>query len=121
MKKILVVDDDPDCSLFLKKILEHYGCEVVIQDSGRTAILALTEEIFDGVFLDISLMDMDGFAVAKKARETLGDSFPIIALTGYPLEVLKKQNPEVEKIFSDISIKPANIQSLFNIVQKFFK
>jgi two-component system response regulator MprA len=120
MKKLLVVDDDPDCTLFLKKILEHSGYQVAITDSGEKALLALAKESFDGMFLDIFLSDIDGYTVAMKTREKLGNNFPIIVLTGYSLETLKKQNPDIEKVCSEICIKPLGIQSLVSIAKKFF-
>ena len=118
MKTILVIEDDAYCSLFLKKILESSGYEVVIAENGENALASLRQGKFIGVFLDISLPDIDGFELAKKTKEIYGNAFPIIALTGYSLERFKENSNEA--LFSEILIKPISIQDLIKTAQKYF-
>ncbi len=69
-KKILVVDDEPDVTYTIKKILEDNGFEVV--DTFTDSILALDSykaNFYDLVILDILMPKLDGFQLYIKIRE----------------------------------------------------
>ncbi len=68
-KKILLVDDEPDVTYTIKKIVEDNGYEV---DSFNDPILALNSyksNFYDLVILDIKMPTMDGFELYLKIRE----------------------------------------------------
>jgi DNA-binding response OmpR family regulator len=70
MTKILVVDDEPDVTYTIKKILEDNGFEVV--DTFTDSILALDSykaNFYDLVILDILMPKLDGFQLYIKIRE----------------------------------------------------
>jgi len=51
MKKILIVDDEEEIFLFLRRIVENkFGLEAVWADNGLKAIKALEKTRFDAVF-----------------------------------------------------------------------
>ncbi len=69
-KKILVVDDEPDVTYTIKKILEDNGFEVV--DTFTDSILALDSykaNFYDLVILDILMPKLDGFQLYIKMRK----------------------------------------------------
>lgn len=119
-KTILIVDDDTDCSIFLNKMVSHYGYDTLIANTGQEAIDIFDKEICDGVFLDISLPDMNGVEVAQHMRAKRRNAFPIIALTGHSPEILKIRNPQVFAYVNDICEKPFNMQGILKILQKYF-
>lgn len=119
-KKILIVEDDTDCSIFLQKVLSHNGYKALIANSGREGIALFDKEIFLGVFLDISLSDIDGSEVAKHVRNVKGNEFPIIAFTGHSLETLREKYPTDFNLFNEICEKPFNISRVVKILQKYF-
>jgi DNA-binding response OmpR family regulator len=68
-KKILLVDDEPDITYTIKKIIEDNGFTA---DSFNDPILALNSykvNFYDLVILDIKMPTMDGFELYLKIRE----------------------------------------------------
>ena len=66
--KILIIDDEPDLTYTIKKILEGNGFEV---NSFNDPILALNNykaNFYDLVILDIKMPKMDGFELYIKLR-----------------------------------------------------
>jgi DNA-binding response OmpR family regulator len=67
--KILVVEDDRDLALLLRRQLEADGYQVVLAGSGEDAIWLAREEQPQLITLDIMLPDMDGFVVLERLKE----------------------------------------------------
>jgi two-component system, OmpR family, response regulator len=80
---VIVVDDDPDYVELLSDLITSYGHRVRSAERGDRALELATEEVPDLVFLDMSLPDIDGNAVAATMRARFGDRCWIVALTGY--------------------------------------
>jgi two-component system cell cycle response regulator DivK len=85
MKRIGVVEDNPDNRLLLRAILEDQY-EIVEYESGREALTGFRDTKPDLVLLDISLPEMDGPEVLEhmRADESLKD-LPVIALTAHAM------------------------------------
>ena len=80
--KIMVVDDDPAVLDLLKAMLEAKGCEVEGVLDSREAAQRLHEEKVDGLFVDVLMPHLDGFAVTRAARQSkLNRHVPIVMLT----------------------------------------
>jgi two-component system alkaline phosphatase synthesis response regulator PhoP len=81
MKKILLVDDEPDIVEFIKYNLEKDGFEVLASYNGRDALKNLSRSI-DLIILDIMMPEMDGFELYHKIKSNDEYSdLPIIFLT----------------------------------------
>ncbi|WP_027388497.1 response regulator transcription factor [Chryseobacterium gregarium] len=79
--KILLVEDDHDFGLILKKYLELSGFEIYwFQDPKDVLRKGINLLSFDIGILDIMLPNMDGFSLAKVILEKHPD-FPILFLT----------------------------------------
>ena len=85
MKKIAVVEDNPDNRLLVRVLLEPLY-QVVEYENGFSALEQLKRETPDLVLLDVSLPEMDGTEVLKKIRsdEQLS-GLPVIALTAHAM------------------------------------
>lgn len=82
MKKILVVDDQPDNVFILQDRLEHAGFEVYTAYDGPTGIEKAIEVLPDLILLDVMMPGMSGFEVCKKLTSTEStQSIPIILVT----------------------------------------
>jgi two-component system, NtrC family, sensor kinase len=80
--KVLVVDDVYANLKLTKAILEPLSCEVVLAHSGREAIDQLDQNEFAVLLLDVQMPDMDGYALARAARQIpAARDIPIIFLT----------------------------------------
>lgn len=81
--EILVVDDDENFLLLVKRVFElHKSATVHDVADGLTAIALTQEYKYDGIFLDLSMPGVDGYEVARKIRSSeLNKQTPIIVVT----------------------------------------
>ena len=81
MKRILVVEDEPQIAHFLRRGLTYKGFEVLIAPSGEQALEAMQAFAPDLVVLDILLPDMDGYEVCRRLRASYDTALQILILT----------------------------------------
>jgi CheY-like chemotaxis protein len=82
--RILIADDNRDAADTMGMLLELGGHEVIIAHSGNQALQLGREHRPDVVILDIGMPDLNGYDVARTARnEEWGKSAYLIALTGW--------------------------------------
>lgn len=82
-RRIVIVEDNEDFREALVATLEDGGHLVSSAGDGVTGLQLLVESQPDVAILDIGLPGMNGYDVARKAREVFGASIRLIALTGY--------------------------------------
>lgn len=81
MKKILLVEDDPNLGLLLQDYLQLKGkFEVVLCTDGEQGLKAFTKEPFDLCILDVMMPKKDGFTLGKDIRK-INAQVPIIFAT----------------------------------------
>jgi two-component system alkaline phosphatase synthesis response regulator PhoP len=68
LKKILIVDDEPDILEFLKYNLKREGYDVVTAPDGKQALSVAASEKPDLIILDIMMPEMDGVEVCGRLR-----------------------------------------------------
>ncbi|MBN1179405.1 MAG: response regulator transcription factor [Anaerolineae bacterium] len=76
---ILVVDDEPKITTFVRAYLEDSGYRVVTASDGQEALFAARHEKPDLVILDLMMPKMDGWAFIRQYRQERNT--PIIVLT----------------------------------------
>lgn len=69
IKRVLVVDNDPDIVNLEEKILKREGYNVVTAFDGNEANSLLANQDFDLVLLDVMMPDVNGSEVSKKMRQ----------------------------------------------------
>ena len=69
MKKVLLVDDEPDILEFLKYNLENNGFIVYTSEDGKQALEVAEKEQPDIIVLDVMMPKMDGIEVCCQLRE----------------------------------------------------
>jgi two-component system, NtrC family, response regulator HydG len=82
MQKILIIDDDRDMCLLLKRFLSRHGFEVLESYSGKKALELLETVEPDLVMCDFRLEDMEGNVLLGKIKEKY-PHVPVIIITGY--------------------------------------
>ncbi len=83
IKKILIVEDNPQVVELVQMILEYLGYAPIVAMTGKQGVDLAISHLPDLVLLDITLPDMDGFTVACQIRENQKThSIPILATTG---------------------------------------
>jgi two-component system OmpR family response regulator len=78
MANVLVVDDDVDTLELATMVLATAGHKVTPVERGLDALAEVAKDRPDVIILDIMLPDIDGFAVARKLRNTVSGSPPIL-------------------------------------------
>ncbi|WP_308493548.1 response regulator transcription factor [Microbacterium terrisoli] len=80
MTRILIAEDEPSISAFVRRGLESAGFDTVIAEDGERALQEALSGDVDLVLLDIGLPIMDGFEVLQRVRAA-GSAIPVIMLT----------------------------------------
>lgn len=81
MKKILLVEDDPNLGLLLQDYLQLKGkFEVVLCTDGEEGLKAFSRQSFDLCILDVMMPKKDGFTLGKEIRK-INQEIPIIFAT----------------------------------------
>jgi len=79
--KILVIEDEPSVSSFIKKGLEEQGNEVVQAFDGASGVKLACQYEFDVIILDIVMPIMNGIEACNKLKTIHHIEAPIIMLT----------------------------------------
>ena len=82
MQTILIIDDDRDMCLLLKRFLTRHGYEVLESYSGKKALELLDSTEPSLVMCDFRLEDMEGNVLLGKIKEKY-PHLPVIIITGY--------------------------------------
>lgn len=89
MLNLVICDDEKSLRNDLRKVLETElelsgeTFKITEFDCGEALVRALNEAVFDVIFLDIEMKDLDGVATAREIRKKT--SAPeIIFVTSYP-------------------------------------
>jgi signal transduction histidine kinase len=81
--RILIVDDIPDNRILLSRRFERQGYRCAEADSGEGALLAIEQQPFDVVLLDVMMPDLDGLEVLRRIREKYSqEMLAVIMVTG---------------------------------------
>jgi DNA-binding response OmpR family regulator len=106
--RALLIDDDQDARVILRRALERKGLEVVEAESGDQGLRELFSARPDIVLLDIGLPGLDGWGTLARIRQ----------LTNVPVMMVSGESSELEKVRAlqggadDYVTKPFGIQEL---------
>jgi len=82
MKRILIVDDDPNIRLLYKEVLCEGGFDVLEAESGQETFNILNKEGTDLVVLDIKLRFESGLEILQKISKQF-PQIPVILCSAY--------------------------------------
>lgn len=86
MKRILVIEDNPDNLTLVKMLLSPLPVELHIALDGPAGLAAARQTSFDLILLDIQLPGMDGYQVVRALRALPGvGETPIVAVTSFAM------------------------------------
>ena len=109
--KILIVDDELDTLLPLKRALEMEDFSVIEAQDGAEALEKVRSEIPDLVLLDLMLPKINGFEVCQRLKQDEAtSSIPIIMLTAKGETSDKIEGIEIGA--DDYVTKPFNLDEL---------
>lgn len=82
MAKILVIDDERSIRNTLKDILEFEKHQVTLAENGKQGLEAANNAIFDLIFSDIKMPEMDGIELLGHLHE-ISIEAPIVMISGH--------------------------------------
>jgi len=112
--RLLVVDDDPDVRLSLKRALHCAGYSVTMAEHGAAALDCLAWTPVDLIVLDVLMPMVDGFDTCRRLRER-GDATPILVLTAK--DGIDDRVTGLELGADDYLVKPFALRELLARVQ----
>ena len=80
--RVLLVDDEVEFTVSMKKVLSRRGFDVKVAADGLTALPLIVGERFDDVVLDVKMPGMEGTEVLKEIKRFAPD-INVIILTGH--------------------------------------
>ena len=115
-KKILIVDDEPDITLTLRKGLELSGFDVQSFNDPLVALSSYKPDIYDLLVIDIRMPNMTGFELYRKIKE-LDSKVRVCFITAFETyyEKFKQEFFPIEEIKGFIR-KPIQIEDLVRFV-----
>lgn len=82
--RVVLIDDHDDVREMTRSLLERWGHTVSEAANGTDGLALVLDERPDVAIIDIGLPDIEGYDVATRLRETLGDACPrLVAMTGF--------------------------------------
>lgn len=116
MKKILIVDDDPQTTTLLELLLSERGYETVSTTDSSKAIQFANSANPDLIILDLMMPEPDGFKVCRMLRNDTHFIFtPILIVTA--LDDTDSKIVAFGAGADDYLIKPYDIDELASIIK----
>jgi two-component system CheB/CheR fusion protein len=116
VERIAIIEDQEDNRKMLASLLEMGGYTVYTARSGVEGTELVQRENPEVAIIDIGLPEVDGYEVARRIRETIGNQIVLIALTGYG------QSQDVEKAraagFDHHLVKPLQMDRLVEVLNR---
>lgn len=116
MKRVLIIDDDPDARTIMNVLMKKHGCEVETASNREDALSKLENFSPSLILLDVLLSGTDGreFCREMKHSEHL-KSIPIVMVSAHPgaAENISKYGAD------DFISKPINTHVLLEKLDKF--
>jgi len=84
--RVVVLDDEPDARLLVKRLLEDAGAEATTVATASEAFALVTSGTFDALLSDVGMPGEDGYSLIARIRALpaeRGGAVPAIALTAY--------------------------------------
>ncbi len=115
--RLLIVEDQPENRLLLRRLLDPLGFELREASNGQEAVALFEQWHPDLIWMDIRMPVMDGLEAVRRIRATkAGADTKIIALTAHALE--EEREPIMAAGCDDLVRKPFREQELFGALAR---
>ena len=120
MKKILIVEDEPDIVETIRFTLEALGYKCLVAYDGMEAMQKVKSENPDLIILDIMLPKMHGYKVCRLLKfDKRHKEVPVIMLTARAQEEDKRIGKETGA--DEYMTKPFEMEDLIKLIEKYLK
>ncbi|MDG3003417.1 response regulator [Paludisphaera mucosa] len=114
VSRVLIVEDNRDTADTTAMLLRMHGFDVAVAYDGKTALRTAKGYDPDVVLLDLSLPDIDGYAVAESLRKEGLDRASFIAVSGHAPD----EEAWANTCFSDHLVKPVGKDALVSLLAR---
>lgn len=114
---VVVVEDDDDNRLMMKVMLKMRGYRVVEARDGEEALRVMDGDTPGLILTDLQLPGLNGFAFARRVRQTP-------ALSGVPIVVISGHDPALHRSLAiaagcnEYLLKPVDFDSLETTIER---
>lgn len=84
MSKILIVDDDGGVRIYLSRLLDRLGYQVVEAENGASGLAKMADPAIDAVLTDLNLPGEPNQMELVRQMRALRPACPIVVISGYP-------------------------------------
>jgi CheY-like chemotaxis protein len=77
-RRILVVESNADAGEAVSALLQTWGHQATVVDTGHRAVLRARRDAPEVIILDLGLADMDGCLAVQRIRGAPGGALPVI-------------------------------------------
>jgi two-component system cell cycle response regulator DivK len=117
---ILYVEDNFENKLFVRRVIESMGHEMIEAETGLDSLMIATERMPDLVLMDVNIPGMDGLETTVKFKQNPKlTHIPIIALTANAMKGDKERC--LEAGCDGYMQKPVGVSDLRRQIQQYVK
>jgi PAS domain S-box-containing protein len=116
--RVLVAEDNPANQTVAALLLTKLGCQVDVAANGREAIEAATARLYDLIFMDCQMPEVDGYEATERIRQLPGrhGQVPIVALTANTFASDRERCSAVG--MNDFVGKPVSVPTLAQVLER---
>jgi DNA-binding response OmpR family regulator len=98
-RRLMAVDDEPDITFTLKKVLEQSGFLLDVFNNPQTALINFKPDYYDPILLEVMMPQMNGFELYQEIKKK-DKNVKACFVTAYELyyESLKKEFPKLDAV-----------------------
>ena len=115
-RRIVVVEDNQDVRDLLRLKLAKLGHEVHAVGDGVAGADTIVAQKPDLALVDIGLPGIDGYEVASRVRESLGNGVVLVAVSGFGLPEDKRK--ALDAGFDEHITKPADVSDIESLLSR---
>jgi signal transduction histidine kinase/CheY-like chemotaxis protein/ligand-binding sensor domain-containing protein len=116
--RILVAEDNTINQRLVERMLNKLGYLVQIVVNGKEAIEEINRKLYDLIFMDVQMPEMDGFEATQHIRKMAGYQPIIIAMTANATQGDREECLMMG--MDDYISKPIRTDSLVNLLEKWY-
>ena len=115
MKKILIVDDEPNLLTLMDRTLTEEGYQVTKAGKSGEALTSMENETFDVVITDLAMPDIDRIELMQRVRKIYPE-LPIIIMTG--VGTIERAVEAMKKGAYDFITKPFELEKIRSSIKR---
>ena len=119
--RVLLVEDNLTNQIVASKMLAKLNCTVVVASTGKEALRHFISTVFDIVFMDYQLPEMNGVDTTREIRrlERPGSHIPIVTMSASVLDQDRQRFRDAD--MDDLVPKPVEMNALQVVLDRWVK